>query len=37
MDALDVLFKNRIFGIAIVDNNNKLLGNFSASDLRVKF
>jgi len=33
-DALETLFSNRISGLALVDHEFKLCGNFSASDLR---
>ena len=34
-DALEILYKNRISGIALVSYDFKLSGNLSASDLRV--
>jgi len=33
-DALDILYTNRVSGIALVDYEGKLSGNLSASDLR---
>lgn len=36
-DALRLLYDNRISGIAIVDQEGRLSGNLSASDLRVSF
>jgi CBS domain-containing protein len=35
VDTLDTLFKNRISGLALVDQEFRLSGNLSASDLRV--
>jgi len=34
IDALHLLFNNRVSGVAMVDHEYKLEGNFSASDLR---
>jgi len=34
IDALEILARNRISGLAITDENYRLIGNFSASDLR---
>jgi CBS domain-containing protein len=34
VDALDILVDNRISGVAVVDLENKLIANFSASDLK---
>eukprot|EP01129_Flabellula_baltica_P003563 TRINITY_DN13319_c0_g1_i1.p1 TRINITY_DN13319_c0_g1~~TRINITY_DN13319_c0_g1_i1.p1 ORF type:complete len:314 (+),score=51.85 TRINITY_DN13319_c0_g1_i1:29-943(+) len=34
IDALSILFKNRLSGLALVDNNYKITGNLSCSDLR---
>lgn len=34
IDALETLYKNRISGIALIDEQFKFCGNFSASDLR---
>jgi CBS domain-containing protein len=34
VDALEILYKNKISGLALVDNEFHLRGNFSASDLR---
>jgi CBS domain-containing protein len=36
VDALEILYKNKISGLALVDNEFHLRGNFSASDLRVR-
>jgi len=33
-NALEVLFSNRVSGIALLDHEGKIAGNFSASDLR---
>jgi hypothetical protein len=33
--TLEVLFRNKISGLALTDENGKITGNFSASDLRV--
>jgi len=34
IDALELLFKNRISGLALIDQDNLFCGNLSASDLR---
>jgi len=34
IDALELLYQNRISGLALVDQDFKLCGNLSASDLR---
>lgn len=36
-ETLETLYHNKISGIAIVDHEARLVGNFSASDLRVQF
>jgi len=36
MDALEVLYVNRVSGIALTDNEARISANFSASDLRVR-
>jgi len=33
-DSLQILYQNRVSGIALVDHEGRLSGNFSASDLR---
>jgi len=35
VDALDILFRNKVSGIALVDDGGRVTGNLSASDLRV--
>ena len=35
VETLDILYKNKISGLAMVDHEFHLRGNFSASDLRV--
>jgi len=34
VDALDILYRNKISGIALTDNEGRVSGNLSASDLR---
>lgn len=34
--TLEVLVRNRVGGIAIVDENGRITGNISSSDLRVR-
>lgn len=34
VDALDILFRNKVSGIALVDDGGRVTGNLSASDLR---
>lgn len=36
VDALDILYRNKISGIALIDNEGRVTGNLSASDLRVR-
>ena len=36
IDTLETLFRNRISGLALVDDEYRLCGNLSASDLRVR-
>lgn len=36
VDALEILYRNKISGIALIDNEGRVSGNLSASDLRVR-
>ncbi len=36
VDALDILFHNKVSGIALIDHSGRVTGNLSASDLRVR-
>jgi CBS domain-containing protein len=36
VDALDILFHNKVSGIALIDDGGRVTGNLSASDLRVR-